>query len=233
MCAEMVERPYSKLTRLCEVAASRGGALKSFAAVARAIELSPGRVTQLFGTADNDYLPEDGGDPRSVAIALRKALLAIGSSSYQPLKDSILGHCFRRDAYRDHAARRAAGRVASLMRRTRGSRPFGGKGVEGKRDLIVGDIDLEHVVDRLAKSGQLFKRAAEKLSLFAATDARDDDHQPSMQRFGRVEPAEIAGVVGDQHEVAGGGVTNDMPVLPSGPPDAGDVLRFVSGLMGN
>ena len=206
-CVPDGQRPYSKLTRLCEVAASRGGALKSFVAVARAIELSPGRVTQLFGygrdhdgtpikpetlgrlveafaadgvccevawlhlpfddfadaltaanpatgrtprrtvasdaaapgwrftedsmlpdlvelrlhpprpgneladsfyvdatllfgTAEHDVPPEDGSDPRSVAIALRKALLAIGSSSYQPLKDSMLGERTSSDHYR-------------------------------------------------------------------------------------------------------------------------------------
>ncbi len=41
----VVTRPYSKLTRLCELAAARGGTLTTFAAVAKAIELTPGRVT--------------------------------------------------------------------------------------------------------------------------------------------------------------------------------------------
>jgi len=36
-------------------------------------------ATLLFGTAAHDYHPEDGEDPRTIAIALRQALLAIGS----------------------------------------------------------------------------------------------------------------------------------------------------------
>lgn len=192
-----VPSPRRKLIALCEVAAPSGGTLTTFAAVAKAIDVSPGRITQLFGhgveregsnvewgtlqkladaftrdgvkceadwlcldhadfvvrvakanpaavalrratladvptaawerteatalpglvefrlhpprtgnevpdsyyvestllfgTACADDVPEDGGEPRSVAIALRHALLAIGSDSYSPLKDTMLG----------------------------------------------------------------------------------------------------------------------------------------------
>lgn len=48
-------------------------------------------ATLLFGTAYPDYVPDDGQDPRTIAIALRKALLAIGSRSYRPLKGSMIG----------------------------------------------------------------------------------------------------------------------------------------------
>jgi hypothetical protein len=194
-----ISRPHSKLTRLCEVAAANGGPLTTFAAVAKALELSPSRVTQmfghgeevdgknikpetagrlvaifitagvrcevdwlyldfdafatrlananpaapaqhdkaisdgpaagwtftedtvlpglvelclhpprpgnevpdsfyvdatlLFGTAFPDYEPDDGQDPRTIAIALHKAWLAIGSDSYRPLKGSVIGEC--------------------------------------------------------------------------------------------------------------------------------------------
>src|SRR5690349_8351520 len=44
-----ITRPHSKLNRLCELAAARGGDLTTFAAVAKALELTPGRVTQMFG----------------------------------------------------------------------------------------------------------------------------------------------------------------------------------------
>jgi hypothetical protein len=54
----------------------------------------------LFGTARPDYLPEDGGDPRSIAIALRRAMLAIGTESYQPLPDSMIGERARSPHYR-------------------------------------------------------------------------------------------------------------------------------------
>jgi hypothetical protein len=48
-------------------------------------------ATLLFGTAFPDYVPDDGQDPRTIAIALRQAWLAIGSDSYRPLKGSVIG----------------------------------------------------------------------------------------------------------------------------------------------
>jgi hypothetical protein len=44
-----ITRPYSKLNRLCQEAAARGGSLTTFAAVAKQVDLSAGRITQLFG----------------------------------------------------------------------------------------------------------------------------------------------------------------------------------------
>ena len=44
-----VTRPSSKLKRLCESAASVGGNLATFAAVARELKVQPSRITQLFG----------------------------------------------------------------------------------------------------------------------------------------------------------------------------------------
>jgi len=192
-----ISRPNSKLTRLCEFAAARDGKLSTFGAVAKALELSSGRITQmfghgeemngisieprtlgrlvaaftndgvccevdwlhlefddfavclakansstpspdgtlsadaspagwrlaettvlpglvelrlhpprpgnevpnsvyvdatlLFGTAYPDYVPDDGQDPRQIAIALRQAWLQMGSDSYRPLKGSMIG----------------------------------------------------------------------------------------------------------------------------------------------
>jgi hypothetical protein len=48
-------------------------------------------ATLLFGTAVRDFDPEDGGDPRTIAIALREAALSIGSESYQPVRGSMVG----------------------------------------------------------------------------------------------------------------------------------------------
>jgi hypothetical protein len=48
-------------------------------------------ATLLFGTAWCDYDPEDGQDPRTVAIALTNARLALGSDSYSPLPGTMLG----------------------------------------------------------------------------------------------------------------------------------------------
>jgi hypothetical protein len=64
-------------------------------------------ATLLFGTARADHVPEDGAEPRSVAIALRQALLTIGSDSYSPLKGTMLGE--RGDASPHY--RRVAGGV--------------------------------------------------------------------------------------------------------------------------
>ena len=80
---------------------------------------------------------------------------------------------------------------------------------------------------------QFVERAAEKPLLLHAIDARDDDDKAGMHRLHRIEPAEIAGVVGDQHEIAFGGVARDVPVLPSGLADTGDMLGFVPGLAGD
>jgi hypothetical protein len=44
-----ITRPYSKLNRLCSEAAKRGGRLTTYKAVAEALDLSPGRITQIFG----------------------------------------------------------------------------------------------------------------------------------------------------------------------------------------
>lgn len=44
-----ITRPYGKLTRLVQEAAKRGGKLTTFAAVAQAIDVTPGRITQIFG----------------------------------------------------------------------------------------------------------------------------------------------------------------------------------------
>ena len=54
-----------------------------------------------------------------------------------------------------------------------------------------------------------------------------------MQRLRSIELPEIAGVVGDKGEIAVGGVARDIPVLPAGPADMGDVLRFMAGLPGD
>jgi hypothetical protein len=44
-----ITRPHSKLNRLCAEAKVRGGTLTTFAKVATALDVTPGRVTQMFG----------------------------------------------------------------------------------------------------------------------------------------------------------------------------------------
>ena len=51
-----VTRPFSKLNRLCREAGKRGGKLTTFKAVAEALDISAGRITQMFGHGQ-----EDGG----------------------------------------------------------------------------------------------------------------------------------------------------------------------------
>ena len=50
-----ITRPYSKLTRLVQEAAKRAGKLTTFAAVAEALGMSPGRVTQMFGYGQDEH----------------------------------------------------------------------------------------------------------------------------------------------------------------------------------
>ena len=47
-----VPAAHAKLRRLCTESAARGGALTTFVAVAKAIGLTPSRITQLFGSGD-------------------------------------------------------------------------------------------------------------------------------------------------------------------------------------
>jgi hypothetical protein len=54
-----------------------------------------------------------------------------------------------------------------------------------------------------------------------------------MQRLLPIEPAKIAGIVRDQHEIPFGGMAQDVPVLPPGLADMSDVLGFVAGLAGH
>src|SRR3954452_1945460 len=44
-----VTKPFSKLNRLCREAGKRGGKLTTFKAVAEALGISAGRITQMFG----------------------------------------------------------------------------------------------------------------------------------------------------------------------------------------
>src|SRR4051812_20295232 len=44
-----VTTPFSKLNRLCREAGKRGGKLTTFKAVAEALGISAGRITQMFG----------------------------------------------------------------------------------------------------------------------------------------------------------------------------------------
>jgi hypothetical protein len=48
-------------------------------------------ATLLFGTARRDYEPDDGSEPRTVAIALKEAQLAMGSEGWRQLRDSMIG----------------------------------------------------------------------------------------------------------------------------------------------
>ena len=62
-----------------------------------------------------------------------------------------------------------------------------------------------------------------------AIDVGHDDDQACMQWGRRIELPKIAGVVGDQHEVAVCRSAHDIPVFPAGLADPGDVLSFVPG----
>ena len=50
-----------------------------------------------------------------------------------------------------------------------------------------------------------------------------------MQWLRPIELPEIARVVGDENEIVFARVTQDVPVLPTGPADMRDVLGFMTG----
>jgi hypothetical protein len=54
-----------------------------------------------------------------------------------------------------------------------------------------------------------------------------------MERLHRVELAKIAGVVGDEDEIAVTGVPRDIPVLPAGVADMRDMLGLVASFPGD
>lgn len=54
-----------------------------------------------------------------------------------------------------------------------------------------------------------------------------------MQRLRRVKTPKVARVVGDQNEIAVARVSRDIPVLPAGFADTGNVMSFMAGLPGN
>src|SRR5205085_8370857 len=70
MSVRLITRPYSKLTRLCAEAAKGGGALTTFAMVAKALNVTPGRVTQIFGYAKE----ADGITPKPETVGLLVAV---------------------------------------------------------------------------------------------------------------------------------------------------------------
>lgn len=105
--------------------------------------------------------------------------------------------------------------------------------VEIERHIITVDIDFDDAIDRFPKLGQLIDCSAGKRLLHGTVDVRNDNDQAGVKRLRPVEPAEIAGVVGDQHKVAFGGVAQDVPVLPPGHADMGNVLSLIASQAGD
>ena len=66
-----------------------------------------------------------------------------------------------------------------------------------------------------------------------AIDDRYQNHETDMQGLRRIELPEIAGVVGNEDEIALSGIADDVPVFPAGPADTGDVLGFMAGYPGD
>jgi hypothetical protein len=72
--------------------------------------------------------------------------------------------------------------------------------VEREGHLAAVEIDLEHAVDRLAGRGEFVERGAEQALLEVAADIGQKNDETGMQRLGRVELPEVAGVVGDEDQ---------------------------------
>ena len=105
--------------------------------------------------------------------------------------------------------------------------------VKRQHNLPAVEIDLEHAVDRLADDGELVERGLEQAPLQIAIDDRYQNHETDMQGLRRIELPEIAGVVGNEDEIALSGIADDVPVFPAGPADTGDVLGFMAGYPGD
>jgi hypothetical protein len=56
-------------------------------------------ATLLFGVAECDYEPDDGQEARTISIALRNARMAVGSDSYRPLPETMLGERVKSDCF--------------------------------------------------------------------------------------------------------------------------------------
>jgi hypothetical protein len=62
--------------------------------------------------------------------------------------------------------------------------------------------DFEHPIERLADGGELVERCSEQFLLEDAADSRVQDDEAGMQRLCCIEAAEVAAVVGNEHEIA-------------------------------
>jgi hypothetical protein len=99
--------------------------------------------------------------------------------------------------------------------------------------ILAVNIDLKDAIDQLPQRGQLVERAPEKSLLLRALDVRDNDDKAGVKRLHRIEPAEITGVVRDQHKISVAGMARDVPVLPAGFADTGDMLSLMPCLASN
>ena len=104
--------------------------------------------------------------------------------------------------------------------------------VERERHLVAVEIDLEDAVDRFADDSKLLDRGPEQALLEVAADIGQKNDEAGMQRLGRIELSEVAGVVGDEDQVVVACVARDIPVLPAGPADMRDMPGFMAALPG-
>ncbi|HEY3911694.1 MAG TPA: hypothetical protein VGM07_17670 [Stellaceae bacterium] len=92
---------------------------------------------------------------------------------------------------------------------------------------------LDHPIDRFAEDGELVERGFEEPLLQASVDRRDQNDEPGMQRLRRVTTPKVARIIGDRDEIAVARVSHDIPVLPAGFADAGNVMSFMAGPPGD
>ena len=104
-----------------------------------------------------------------------------------------------------------------------------GKIVNGEGHIVAFEIDFDHPVDRFAEDGELVKRGFEESLLQDPVDRRDQNDEAGMQRLRRVKTPKVARIVGDQDEIAVARVSRDIPVLPGGFADTGNVMSFMAG----
>jgi hypothetical protein len=108
-----------------------------------------------------------------------------------------------------------------------------GKIVDGESHIVAVEIDLDHPVDRFAEDGELVERGFEEPLLQDSVDRRDQNDEPGMQRLRGVKAPKVARIIGDQDEIAVTRVSCDIPVLPAGFANAGNVMSFMAGPPGD
>jgi hypothetical protein len=88
-------------------------------------------------------------------------------------------------------------------------------------DLPIDDLDFERFVDQSRRLVQGVQCGGEQLPLDRLRPIGDDDHQTLVDLRLRIQPAEVADVVGPEGEPAVVNLRHQVPVLTAAPAAVG------------